>query len=457
MRNYLWISVVLVLAGFSSGFAKDLSCSSKDMTVKKFSLSKAVEKALEMNPEVKKAFYDTKAFKADYDNALSNFMPEISAYAEYLNGDAPSSYLFKSIDQRKLPPATDFNDPGSFENYEAGISAKMRLFNGNRTLNFKKMAEQGVLAGKFMEDEVKNSLIYSVISVWYDILNAKDMVNIAIDSVNAIEEQVRIKEIKFKGGSALESDLLSLRAGLYEAREKFLEAKNNCRIMRSRLAVIIGLDPMTEIDTSDDDFQIDKIPHTFISLSEKALELRPYLKAVKKQVLIETKKVKIEKGGYLPTLDLKMDYYHDDPDFKFSKERENYRVGVVMGLKIFDGFSTSSKIKKADAMLKKALEEERKAVLNVKMQIRKALFDFELAKEQFETAKLRKNDAEASFKLVKNQFEGGSADITRYLNAELAKNSAETAERLAYYRIKKARAAMAEASGFLYFFAKELK
>ena len=59
MRNYLWISVVLVLAGFSSGFAKDLSCSSKDMTVKKFSLSKAVEKALEMNPEVKKAFYDT--------------------------------------------------------------------------------------------------------------------------------------------------------------------------------------------------------------------------------------------------------------------------------------------------------------------------------------------------------------------------------------------------------------
>jgi len=96
------------------------------------------------------------------------------------------------------------------------------------------------------------------------------------------------------------------------------------------------------------------------------------------------------------------------------------------------------------------LENERKAELDIKMQARKAWFDHELAKERLKVAKLQKKDAEASFRLVKKQYEGGSVSITRYLNAELARNSANTAERKAYYSTKKAEAALAEAGGGLY-------
>lgn len=451
MRNYLLFSVFFIAVGMSSAFAID-SCdfADKGLNVRVFSLKQAVETALAQNPDIKEACYETKSFMADYENAASGFMPKISAYTEYLNGDAPSSYLFKSIDQRKLPPGTDFNDPGSFDNFEAGISATMRLYNGNRTFNAKKMAEESVSAGRFMENEVRNSLIYSVISVWYDILSAKDMVNIARESVNAIEEQVRITEVKFKGGSALESDLLSLRARLLAAREDLLEAENRCRIMRIRLSVLTGTDPETEIDASNDDFEIKDLPLSCEGLIEKALGSSPYLKAVKKQTEIAEYRYRIEKGGHFPTLDLKADYYHDDPDFQFSKERQNYRIGVMMGVKLFDGFSTSSRIKKADALLKKAKEKEKKAVLNIKMQARKAWFDFELAEQRLKVAKLQKKDAKASFRLVKKQYEGGSAGITRYLNAELARNSANTAERKAYYSKKKAEAALVEAGGGLY-------
>jgi outer membrane protein len=59
--------------------------------------------------------------EAMLDEAVSAFWPVIDVYGEYLQGNAPSAYLFKTIDQRKLPPNTDFNNPGWFENYEVGI------------------------------------------------------------------------------------------------------------------------------------------------------------------------------------------------------------------------------------------------------------------------------------------------------------------------------------------------
>ena len=451
MKKFLFFLVFCLSSLNCSAFADDLCVESqKSENIKILSLKQAIQTALEHNPDLKKALYDTKSFKAEYENVKSGFMPEISAYAEYLTGDAPSSYLFKTIDQRMLPPNTDFNDPGNFDNFEAGISAKMRLFNGNKTLNSQKTAKQGLAAGRLMEKEVKNSLIYSVISVWYDILSAKDMVQIAMQSVNAVEEQVRITEIKFKGGSALESDLLSLRARLLAAKEDFMEKKNRCRIMRVQLAAILGLDPEIEVYVSKDDFEIRDIPPSYKILIEKALSQRPFLKAVKKQTQAAKYKYKAEKGGYLPTLDLKADYYHDDSDFKFSKERQNYRIGLITGVKLFDGFSTSSKVKKADALFRKALENERKAFLDIKSEARKVWFEFELSKERLKVAKLQKKDARASFELVKKQYEGGSVDITRYLNAELARNSASTAERRAFYQTKKAEAQIAKTQGRLY-------
>jgi hypothetical protein len=46
------------------------------------------------------------------------FWPRVTAFSELSAGDAPSAFLFKTIDQRKLPPDIDFGSCrvlGSFE------------------------------------------------------------------------------------------------------------------------------------------------------------------------------------------------------------------------------------------------------------------------------------------------------------------------------------------------------
>ena len=71
------------------------------------------------NPDLLMALARIERARAMLEKSTAPFYPQVKIYTEYLQGDAPSAYLFKTIDQRKLPPGTDFNDPGWFENFES--------------------------------------------------------------------------------------------------------------------------------------------------------------------------------------------------------------------------------------------------------------------------------------------------------------------------------------------------
>jgi len=87
---------------------------------------------LDNNPDLLMAMARIERARALLEKSAAPFYPQVNVYTEYVQGDAPSAYLFKSIDQRKLPPDTNFNAPGWFENYESGVSAGINLFNGGR-------------------------------------------------------------------------------------------------------------------------------------------------------------------------------------------------------------------------------------------------------------------------------------------------------------------------------------
>jgi outer membrane protein len=104
-------------------------------------LQDVLDIARDNNPDLLMALARIERARAMLEKSAAPFYPQVNVYTEYLQGDAPSAYLFKSIDQRKLPPDADFNDPGWFENYESGISAGINLFNGGRDGLNRKMAK----------------------------------------------------------------------------------------------------------------------------------------------------------------------------------------------------------------------------------------------------------------------------------------------------------------------------
>lgn len=415
------------------------------------SLEKALNLAFLNNPAIKKSLLEIDISKLEHEKALSMFFPRIDSRLEYIGGDSPSSYLFKKIDERKLPENTDFNDPGRFDNFEAGISASMNLYNGGRNISLVKAYKKGIISKELFHEDVKNHVAFSIISLWYDLFGALDLVKIAENSVVGVSEQVRIKNVQFLGGTALKSELLSLKARLSQAREELLASKTRVRIIKTELASQIGIDPLLDYQIEKNDSKLDiSLPDLNGKKMETAFENHPVFLATNENIKACELLVKKEKSGLLPKLDLKFDYYTGDEDLHFLKSRENWIAGVYASLNLFNGFGTKAEIEKALKKLEMEYENKRQVVIELKREIKKAWLNLELAVEREIVSKERKNESEASFKLVKKQYTGGSASITRFLESELSMNRAMGSERIAFYEKKKAKAFVLKSTGILF-------
>ncbi|MFV9644710.1 MAG: TolC family protein [Desulfobacterales bacterium] len=129
-----------------------------------------------------------------------------------------------------------------------------------------------------------------------------------------------------------------------------------------------------------------------------------------------------------------------------------------MNWDIFTGFSTNARVRNARAVLDQMLAADRKATQSIQLDVRTAYLRSSEAKARLAVAEASIAQAEESLSLVRKQYEGGSATITRYLDAELAFNTARVRDRSAFYDWKKAQADIGRALGYCGLCArKELK
>jgi len=416
-------------------------------------LSEVIDTAIANNPDLRQAVHRIAKAKAMKKMAGAAFWPVVGVYTEYTQGDAPSAYLFKTIDQRQLPPDANFNDPGWFENWESGIQARMNLFNGGADYLKRRMADQAVAISELSRQAVANDLIAQAIAAYYDVLAARDFVDIAKASVQTVSEQLRIIGVQYEGGAALKSDVLSLEVRLARAREELVKSRNRLKLARAALANLMGLDPAEFSDTEKLLVAETKtpvnVPETYSEGLSYALENRPELEKVRQQLIRSRMGLDAAKSSYLPRLDLMGKYYVDDPEMDYDRDRENWTAGLMLNWELFTGFSRQAAIDKADAMLREMLAADRQATLEVKLDVKSACLNREAARARYTVAASSVESAEASYQIVKARYKGGSVTITRYLEAELDRNRARIRSTAAFYDKIKADADLARAIGRL--------
>ncbi|MEA1968862.1 MAG: TolC family protein, partial [Thermodesulfobacteriota bacterium] len=90
-----------------------------------------------------------------------------------------------------------------------------------------------------------------------------------------------------------------------------------------------------------------------------------------------------------------------------------------------------------------------KTELAIFKEVKTAFLSFTDASKRFEVAKTATAQAEESFALARERYQGGSVPITRYLETELAKKQAEINLVAARYDKKIAQGEIARALGIL--------
>ncbi|GAB6095251.1 TolC family protein [Desulfatiferula olefinivorans] len=412
-------------------------------------LKAALALALGNNPDTQIAAARIEQSRAQLDRANAAFMPTVDVYTEYTRGDFPSGYLFKTIDQRQFVNGTDFNDPGIVENFETGISARLPLFNGGRNLLGRAMAKEDLAINTWNAQASKNQVAAQVIHAWYDSLSAREFITIAEESVATVKNQLSVMQVRFEGGSALKSDILSLKVRLAQAEEDLLKSQNRAKLALAALSTVLGICPDSPLEIDSSPFSLSNIPDTYDKGMTAALDNRPELNTVRAAVRQSRMARDLAKSAYLPTAGLMGKYYVDDPSMDYDRDRENWAVGVTVNWNLFAGLSDKAGETLAEARLREALTSDRKTLLSVSYEVKNAFIRRDEAQSRIDVARSGVRLAQESYDLVKRQYEGGSATITRYLEAELDWNAARIRSTAAYYDHQKALADIARATGLL--------
>jgi len=410
-------------------------------------LEEAVLASLENSPTLQAAASKVDAAQAMLRQAKSYYYPSLGLSANYgITDNAPQAFMMQ-LNQRNLnmqDPAFDPNDPGSIDNLRGSIGAQWRIFDRQRDAG-KHMARFGALASAEAFSAARNQLVYEVTRGFYGVLQAKAFEAVQTESVDSIEESLRIARARHDAGSAVKTDVLNLETQLAQARENLIKARNGKQLAIAALNTAIGEDRVTADTIQSPEIHFDAPPPE--CKDPEAYENRPELRAAVLMRQIKEQDLKKAKGGYAPTVSA-FASYDADSDVSSGFE-DSYMAGVAAEINIFDGFRTRAAIAAATADLEAARADEERAHLNLKLDLTQAYLGMREAWERLEVTQKSLETAKEAQRIVREQYELGAADISILLQTQVGVTAMQTRNAAAQYDYLTAQVNLERAKGQL--------
>ncbi len=417
-------------------------------TSSSYTLEQAIEYALNHNPDLEIAQQRIKQAEAQVGLALSSFYPQITARYSYQYTENPAMVFSHTINQRRLDFNSDFNHPGGVENLRPEVIANISLFRGGQDYQLSKAAKLGVEAASLEKSAIRNSLTQAVISAYYGYLAAQEAHEVTISSIKAVSSELEQSRKRYKAGTLLKSDLLSLEVQLAQAKEAKIRAKNSIELAKTGLKTLLGLEmsqPITIAQQSN--WQPPQTPGEFSGILQTALEQRPEIQAINKQIASQERVLKAAYGAHFPRVNAYVSYGQDSRDGSFSSHKDYVTAGVNLEMDIFSGFATNERINKAQSKLAEIKATKKRLQLSIENEVKTAYLRLQEALARVNVTITAIASAEEAYRMVKRQREAGTVTVTRYIESEVARDSANSRAIAAQFDALRTEAELKKALG----------
>ena len=416
-----------------------------------FTLDQAIDHALTHNPDLQIASERIGQAEAQLGVALSAFYPQVAAKVGYDHSNNPAQVFSMIVAQRDFDANSinNINNPGYRQNFRPEIIGKLSLFRGGRDYQNSKAAELGINAAEFERSSVRNALIEAVTASYYAYLAAQEAHKVAQDSISAIASELKQTKLRYEAGTVLKSDVLSLEVKSAEAQEAQIRAANAIELAKTSVATLLGLSAEQAFTVAPASSMLPepKLTTAFNDALELALTQRPEVKAAANQVEIAQAKLKSEQGAYLPKADAYVSYGQNSQSPGFSGSKDNVTAGVSVEMDLFSGLETKNRVSAAERKAAEAREMERKTKLVIEQDVKIAFLKLEEALARMRVTEASVAAADEALRLVNEQRRAETVTVTRYIEAEVARNKAHSNMIAAHYDALTAEAALKKAVG----------
>lgn len=366
------------------------------------SIDEAVDMALAKNNDVKIANEEKMAAQANYEATKG------------ANGVSIS--LGSSLSARDSADTT-------FERGNSNsISATLPLYTGNKNelnIDSKKLE---LLKSELNLERTEETIKYNTIKAYFDILEAKQNVNIEQESVNNYESHLTDVRNLYAAGSIPKSDVLRSEVALSNAQQSLIIAQNDYEINLSTFRNIIKIDRNEPINLTDD-FVYKIVRMSLPECLDYAMAYRKDRIASQIDVEIAKNNIDVAKAGYLPTVNLSVSTSWDKQALPSGNDHD-YQAGVSANWNIFDNNVTKSNVKSAEASYNKAEYELSDTEDTIDLEVRQAYLNMREAERRFNSTAMAVKQAEEDYFIATEKYKVGAGIILDVIDAELALSQA---------------------------------
>jgi outer membrane protein len=416
------------------------------------SLSDAVSRAMENNPDLAVDAPGQEAARLDFKAAKAGYLPRLDFEQSYQAGNNPVFVFGTLLSQQKFTgnnfalPA--LNSPDPIDNLQTRATLQQNIWDFGRTRNRRDQARLGIeMADQAHQDHLRQ-ILFAVFDGYYSTSLARtalETARLAVRSAESIESQAKGR---VESGLTVEADLLRSRAFLAAAKQQEIQAQGQLETAQAQLNRLMGKPLSNAIgETAPLAPARITLPPEDLLISEQK-QHRPDYQNLLAELHQAELAVHSRQKEYLPVIAGYTTWEADNPSLS-EYGGNNWSAGVSMRWNLFAGGSDAAQLEAA----RKRVEQKRRQISAMEsamaFEIRRAVVQYRTAEQQVKAAQAAESQSEEGIRILKNRYDAGLATMTDLLSAEALRSSARTNLAEAIYRHRLSYAQVEFAAGIL--------
>lgn len=300
-------------------------------------LQKAIEVALDQNPEILSARQEQVKAAGAMSVAKGAFLPSISLGGSY------------TVEEETSPTSET-------DTYEADVTVSQSIYQGGKLRAYRTQAELAVGIAENRVADTEERIIYEVYKRFYNVLLLRENVDTAEDALSYAENYYRELEKRFEVGLVTGLEVTRAEKLLVTSRKDLVTARNNLQISRVNLFEILrsSEEKFSSIEGSLEYRSFSGNPRDSL---KNALENRPDLAGLRDQVKVQEQDITIAGSSLKPNVNLSAVWEYSDPAKGSSNgEQDTWSAKINVNFPIFDSGITRGKVIQEEAILEQARE-----------------------------------------------------------------------------------------------------
>jgi outer membrane protein TolC len=388
-------------------------------------LDEAIKKAIGGSYLLKEQKDIVKRFEFSYISSIDPYLPRVdiqSSYTRSLNAQsiANSSSFSSASDVGTSRDAFAFTGTLSF-----------RVFDGGERYAKRKGSYSLFEREKERYKSIQQDVLFSIKSAFYTALGSKLVVEKRQEAFNAAERIYKLTLARYQEGVTRKSDVLQAEVRLVTAKIDVQRAEREYEKALEDLKSLIFL--KTEETTEADGPLVEPVyKGNYESLAERALRVKPEILTQEKEIERLNMAYVEKRSAWFPKIDTGIQQTRQD--YRFFPEGRSDAFYVNFTFPLFDGVGRYYNMKGALSDVSAAKQRLEETKRTVKLDIVKALKDYELTLDNVRLYRELVRDATTTFDQLYGEYRVGKGDILSLIQSEKDLAAAKENEVGALYR-----------------------